>query len=138
MPHVREPLGGAAPILVFTGVEGDALLPSPHKVFVLAAWSTGVVGPDILLCVGKDLCSLPWRRIGRRVDARAMTDQATASTDPGELGHLDFTHVLCHDEIGRQRHVDPQPPWGLRLPRQSETPGHEVKDHRGPTTCGIR
>jgi hypothetical protein len=36
---------------------------------VLATWSTGTVGPDIHVRVGKSLYSVPWRHLGRRVDA---------------------------------------------------------------------
>jgi hypothetical protein len=65
-----RPLGGAAPLSVFEGVEAGELKPLPRKRFVLATWSTGTIGPDIHVRVGKSLYSVPWRHIGRRVDAR--------------------------------------------------------------------
>ena len=64
-----RPLGGAAPASVFAAVEADALKPLPPKGFVVATWSTGIIGPDIHVKVGKTLYSVPWRHIGRRVDA---------------------------------------------------------------------
>lgn len=44
-----RPLGGASPLSVFEAVEVQALIPLPCRPFVLAAWSTGKVGPDIHL-----------------------------------------------------------------------------------------
>jgi len=44
-----RPLDGAAPAAVFAAVEAPALAPLPVTPFVLATWSTGKVGPDILL-----------------------------------------------------------------------------------------
>ncbi len=65
-----RPLSGAAPLSVFQAVEVEALKPLPRKHFVLATWSTGTVGPDIHVRVGRSLYSVPWQHIGRRVDAR--------------------------------------------------------------------
>jgi hypothetical protein len=55
---------------VFQAVEAQALTPLPRKDFVLATWSRGTVDPDIPIKVRKSLYSVPWRHIGRRVDAR--------------------------------------------------------------------
>jgi transposase len=63
-------LDGAAPVAVFASVEAETLKPLPVKPFVLATWSTGTVGPDIHVKVGKSLYSVPWRLIGQRLDAR--------------------------------------------------------------------
>ena len=63
-------LEGAAPAVVFAAVEADALRPLPLSRFELARWSTPKVGPDCHIKVGKALYSVPWRLIGRRVDAR--------------------------------------------------------------------
>jgi transposase len=65
-----RPLSGAAPGSVFAAVEAEALQPLPGKAFVLATWSTAMVGPDIHAKVGKTIYSVPWRFIGQRVDAR--------------------------------------------------------------------
>jgi transposase len=68
--HSRA-LDGAAPGTVFAAVEATALKPLPVTAFVLAAWSTCTVGPDIHVKVGKVLYSVPWRLIGERLHARA-------------------------------------------------------------------
>ncbi len=64
-------LDGASPVSVFDAVEAAALKPLPHNDFVVATWSTGRIGPDCHLKVGKALYSVPWRLIGQQVDARA-------------------------------------------------------------------
>ena len=79
-----RPLSGAAPLAVFEAVEAEALKPLPRKHFVLATWSTGKVGPDIHVKVGKTLYSVPWRHIGRRVDARE-TPTVVQIFDNGQL-----------------------------------------------------
>jgi transposase len=79
-----RPLGGAAPATVFDAVEQAELKPLPRKHFVLASWSTGKVGPDIHVKVGKTLYSVPWRHMGRRVDARE-TATVVQIFDAGEL-----------------------------------------------------
>ena len=79
-----RPLGGAAPLSVFEAVEASELQPLPHKRFVLATWSTGTIGPDIHVRVGKSLYSVPWRHIGRRVDARE-TPTVVQIFDNGQL-----------------------------------------------------
>lgn len=67
--HHRS-LEGAEPLVVFGAVEADALIALPPMDFELAGWSTPKVGPDCHIRVGKTLYSVPWRHIGRRVDAR--------------------------------------------------------------------
>ncbi len=63
-------LDGGQPLVVFNTVEAEALIALPPAVFELAGWSTPKVGPDCHVKVGKTLYSVPWRYIGRRVDAR--------------------------------------------------------------------
>lgn len=63
-------LDGASPLALFEAVEADALRPLPADPFELATWSTPKVGPDCHVKVGRALYSVPWRLIGRRVDAR--------------------------------------------------------------------
>ena len=63
-------LDGAEPVVVFAAVEADALAPLPVEVFELAGWSTPKVHPDCHVKVGKALYSVPWRLIGKTVDAR--------------------------------------------------------------------
>lgn len=63
-------LDGASPLSVFEAVEAPALIPLPHNGFELANWWRPKVGPDCHIRVGKALYSVPWRLIGRHVDAR--------------------------------------------------------------------
>ncbi|HET9442060.1 MAG TPA: IS21 family transposase, partial [Acidimicrobiales bacterium] len=63
-------LDGASPLSVFEAVEAPALIPLPHNAFELARWWRPKVGPDCHVRVGKALYSVPWRHIGRHVDAR--------------------------------------------------------------------
>jgi transposase len=63
-------LEGAAPASVFAAVEAEALLPLPRVAFELASWSQPKVGHDCYVKVGKALYTVPWRLIGRNVDAR--------------------------------------------------------------------
>jgi len=67
--HHRS-LDGAAPLTVFQAVEAATLIVLPPTSFELAGWSTPKVGADCHIKVGKALYSVPWRYIGRRVDAR--------------------------------------------------------------------
>jgi transposase len=68
--RAHRSLSGAAPGSVFVAVEAQTLQPLPARPFVLATWSTAMVGPDIHAKVGKTIYSVPWRFIGQRVDAR--------------------------------------------------------------------
>lgn len=63
-------LDGAQPAAVFTAVEAPALTGLPVAPFELAAWSRPKVHPDCHVKVGRALYSVPWRLIGRHVDAR--------------------------------------------------------------------
>jgi Mu transposase, C-terminal domain/Integrase core domain len=63
-------LDGAQPAAVFEAVEVPALGGLPVERFELAAWSAPKVHPDCHVKVGRALYSVPWRLIGRHVDAR--------------------------------------------------------------------
>jgi hypothetical protein len=67
--HHRS-LEGAAPLSVFAAVEAETLIALPRVAFELASWSQPKVGPDCYIKVGKALYTVPWRLIGRNVDAR--------------------------------------------------------------------
>ncbi len=67
-PRVLE---GRTPAGVFAAEEAAALLPLPRTGFELAAWSRPKVAPDAHAKVGKTLYSLPYKLIGRQLDARA-------------------------------------------------------------------
>jgi hypothetical protein len=93
-----RPLDGAAPAAVFAAAEADTLTPLPAKPFVLATWSTGKVGPDIHVKVGKSLYSVPWRLIGQRLDARE-TWTAVQLFHHGQL-------VATHGRAGKGKRTD--------------------------------
>lgn len=95
--HHRS-LDGAAPHNVFLTVEAPALQPLPVEPFELAVWSRPKVAPDCHVKVAGALYSVPWRHIGKRVDARA-TDTTVEIFD-------DFTLIKTHRRIGRGRATD--------------------------------
>ena len=64
-------LDGASPLSIFEALEAPTLITLPHTTFELARWSRPKVGPDCYIKVGKALYSVPWRFIGRQVDARS-------------------------------------------------------------------
>jgi hypothetical protein len=97
-------LEGAAPITVFEAVEAEALLVLPEQPFELAAWSTPKVGPDIHAKVGKALYSVPWRFIGRHLDARESAKEVQFFLD----GELVKTHRWA--ERGKQTDFNDYPP----------------------------
>ena len=68
--RAHRSLDGASPLSLFEAEEAATLRPLPSVPFELATWSTPKVGPDCHVKVGKALYSVPWRHIGREVDAR--------------------------------------------------------------------
>ena len=81
-------LDGAAPLAVFSAVEAEALRPLPPEPFELAAWSSPKVGADCHVNVAGVLYSVPWRLVGRRVDARRTAERVEVFAD----GSLVKTH----------------------------------------------
>jgi hypothetical protein len=67
--HDRS-LEGVQPLELFHESEAPALRVLPPSPFELASWSTPKVGPDCHVKVGRTLYSVPWRYLGRRLDAR--------------------------------------------------------------------
>jgi transposase len=82
--RAHRSLDGAQPLAVFEAVEAPALLALPAAPFELASWSRPKVGPDCHVRVGKALYSVPWRLIGREVDAREGTRRVEIFID-GEV-----------------------------------------------------
>jgi transposase len=119
-----RPLAGASPLSVFEAVEAEALLALPRKDFVLATWSTGTVGPDIHVKVGKTLYSVPWRHIGRKVDART-TPSMVQIFDAGQL-------IATHPRrpVGKQTDFSHYPPekiaFRMRTPTWCRTRAAEI------------
>jgi hypothetical protein len=63
-------LEGASPLSVFRTLELEKMLALPTAVFELASWSRPKVGTDCHAKVGRTLYTVPWRNIGRQLDAR--------------------------------------------------------------------
>jgi len=119
-----RPLDGASPISLFEQVEADALAELPRQPFVLATWSTGTVGPDIHVRVGKTLYSVPWRHIGRRVDARATATMVQIF----DQGQLIATHP--YQPFGKRTDFSHYPPekiaFRMRTPMWCRTRAAEI------------
>lgn len=126
-----RPLDGASPLSVFEAVESEALLPLPHKDFVLATWSSGTVGPDIHVKVGKALYSVPWRHIGRRVDARSAGDMVQIFDD----GQLIATHV--RKPFGKQTDFAHYPPEKIAFKMRTPTWCRERAAEIGPACQAV-
>jgi transposase len=85
-----RPLEGRTVAEVFAAEEAPALRPLPEAAFEPATWSRPKVAPDAHVIVGRTLYSVPYRLIGRRLDARA-----TAATVEFYLdGQLVKTHAF--------------------------------------------
>ncbi len=93
-----------APQALFEAEEKAFLMPLPAQHFELARWWTRTVGPDIHIKVGRALYSVPWRHIGKEVDAREGTHSVEI--------YLDQTLVATHVRIerGKQTNYDHYPP----------------------------
>jgi Mu transposase, C-terminal domain/Integrase core domain len=110
-------LGGRTPIQVFDAEEASVLLPLPVVPFELARWSRPKVGQDAHAKVGRTLYSLPYRLIGRHLDARATAVVVQFYLD-GEL-------VKTHPFQARGRRTD----W-------ADLPEHRVGFFmRNPSWC---
>lgn len=93
-----RPLDRVAPQVVFDAEEQGALGAMPRQPFELAHWSSGKVGPDIHVKVGKALYSVPWKYIGSQVDARAGTRTVEV--------FLDTKLIKTHARIEKGRATD--------------------------------
>jgi transposase len=124
-------LEGASPGSVFAALETEALQPLPAKPFVLATWSTPLVGPDIHAKVGKTIYSVPWKLIGQRLDARE-TDTMVQLFHNGQL-------VATHGRKpkGKQTDFGHYPPekiaFRMRTPTWCRTRAGEI----GPATSQV-
>jgi transposase len=97
-------LDRVSPQHLFEAEEKALLLPLPPERFEVARWWSRVVPPDIHVKVGKALYSVPWRHIGRTVDAREGTRVVELYVE----GSLVATHVRI--ERGKQTNYDHYPP----------------------------
>ena len=83
---------------MFLAVEATALLPLPPERFELATWSRPKVSPDCHVKAAGVLYSVPWRLIGRHVDARVTATTVEVFVD----GRL----VKTHRRIAKGRQTD--------------------------------
>src|SRR5207237_1856833 len=85
-----RPLEGRTVAEVFAAEEAPALGPLPEVAFEAATWSRPKVAPDAHVTVGRTLYSVPYRLIGKRLDARATAAMVQFFLD----GELVKTHVF--------------------------------------------
>jgi transposase len=93
-----------APQDLFDAEEASALLALPRTPFELCRWASPKVPPDIHVKVGKTLYSVPWRLIGKVVDAKERAKTVEIYFE----GSLVATHVRI--ERGKQTNYDHYPP----------------------------
>ncbi len=93
-----------APQVLFENEEKAALLALPPLPFEIAHWVTRTVHPDIHVKVGKALYSVPWRYIGKEVDAK----EGSSTVEIYLEGAVVATHVRI--ERGKQTNYDHYPP----------------------------
>lgn len=77
-------LEGRTPLELFLAEEAGALLALPELPFELCTWSRPTVAPDAHVTVGRTLYSVPYRLMGRTLDARATAQLVQLYSD-GEL-----------------------------------------------------
>jgi len=82
---------------------------------VLATWSTGKVGPDIHVKVGKTIYSVPWRLIGQRLDAR----ETWTTVQLFHNGHLVATHARAAK--GKRTDMSHYPPEKIAFAMRTPT-----------------
>jgi transposase len=126
-----RPLGGASPMSAFEALEAEALKPLPHKAFVLADWTMGTVGQDIHVKVGRTLYSVPWRHIGRKVNARSTPDMVQIFDN----GELIATHV--RKPFGKQTDMAHYPPERIAFAMRGPTWCRNRAAEIGPSTVAV-
>ena len=124
-------LDGASPASVFEAVERDALAPLPVNDFVLATWSTGKVGVDCHVKVGKALYSVPWRLIGQQVHARAAGNIV-------QVLHQG-TVVATHAQLpkGRATDFEHYPPEKIAFHMRTPAWCRRQAENIGPATVAV-
>jgi len=126
-----RPLDGAAPAAVFAAVEKEKLAPLPRTPFVLSEWSRCKVGPDIHVKVGQSLYSVPWKHLGKTLDARSTATMVQLFC----AGELVKTHV--RKPRGKQTDLADYPPekiaFHLRTPAWCRRRAAEV----GPACAAL-
>jgi transposase len=124
-------LDGASPMSVFLAFERQELHALPAEPFELGRWSTPKVGADCHIKVGKTLYSVPWRLIGRNVDAKETERRVEIFVD----GTLIKTWLRL--EKGKQTDWSDYPPdkvaFFMRTPAWCRRRAKEI----GPAVCQL-
>lgn len=126
-----RPLDGAAPLEVFTAVEQGALQPLPAEPFELARWYRAKVGPDIHVAVDKVLYSVPWKLIGKTLDARATYSMVQFFHE----GELVKTHI--RKPRGKQTDLCDYPPDKVAFHMRTPTWCRKKAAEIGPATVEV-
>jgi transposase len=126
-----RPLDGAAPAAVFSAAEKDTLAPLPKTPFVLAEWSRCKVGPDIHAKVGKSLYSVPWRHLGKTLDARSTATMVQLFSG----GELVKTHV--RKPQGKQTDLADYPPEKIAFHMRTPAWCRRRAAETGPATAAL-
>jgi Integrase core domain len=97
--RAHRSLDGAAPGVVFEAVSKPVMRALPHHRFEIAVWSHPKVGQDCHVSIAGVLYSVPWRYIGRQLDAR-LAEHNVELFDATTL-------VKAHVRAARGRVTDP-------------------------------
>lgn len=124
-------LDGAAPLSVFESIEGPVLLPLPAAPFEVASWSRPKVGPDCHIRVGKALYSVPWRYIGRAVDARESERTVEVFVDGLVI------RTWARIERGKQTNWDDYPPEKVSYFMETPTWCRRRAAELGPSVAAL-
>jgi len=124
-------LDGASPVSVFDAVEAAALKPLPRNDFVLTVWSTGKVGVDCHVKVGRALYSVPWRLLGQQVHARTAGNTV-------QILHQG-TVVATHAQLPKGRATDYEhyPPEKIAFHMRTPTWCRRQAEKIGPATTAV-
>ncbi len=124
-------IDGQEPGLLFATVEQQALTPLPQNTFQLAVWSTGKVGTDCHVKVGKALYSVPWRLMGQQVHARTCGDIVQIVHG----GDVVATHVTHHR--ARATDFEHYPPEKIAFTMRNPTWWRRVAAEVGPACTQV-
>jgi hypothetical protein len=126
-----RPLDGAKPAAVFAATEAQRLAPLPTSPFTLAMWAKAKVGPDIHARVEGVLYSIPWRHIGKSVDARSTFTMVQFFIN----GELIKTHP--RKQRGKQTDLSDYPPEKVAFFMRGPTWCRKKAAEIGPATTEV-
>jgi transposase len=130
-PRSSRALEGASPRSVFDAIEAEALKALPVQGFVLATWATCKVGPDIHARVDGTLYSIPWRWIGKSLDARCTATMVQFF----HRGELVKTHP--RKQRGKQTDYGDYPPEKIAFHMRTPAWCRKQAEQIGPQTTAV-